>query len=325
MSNVIRVGILGMGNVGRIHHFVASQMDNFEVVCVADPQMDSVPVEHVFDDYRDLLRECSHDLDAVINALPTAFHLGSVEDTVRYGLPMLLEKPMGIDSGEAEQIQNIAEEYCVKVMVGMTGRYHPEFMFAHKFLSEIGEIMHVDERIHFGSANFPQQYVTRELFGHGVGLTNGVHTIDRFLWFTGQPITSMRIDHVGNELLHGDVEDSLRGKVTFRDGVPGWFSLRYSPHTESDYVFEIVGTEGMIRVKGFDNAVLIQGDTVTELYEHNPDMGFDQRHFPGIEAELNTFATFLQGNERTKHVDDCIRAQRVIGVFYKNGPNFSRS
>lgn len=317
MKDKIRIGILGHGFIGAVHREVLSQLDNYQVLSVSDiSEVKELSGVKVFDDYRRLLDNVN-DLDAVINALPTTLHVQSVSDTADCGLPMLLEKPMGISTEEAEEIKRKTEESGVKLMVGMTGRYHPEFVAAHEALSRVGEILYLDERIHLGGTPFPAQYLEAQQCGHGVGLTNGVHTIDRFLWYLGRNASSVAVNHIGNEFFNGGVEDNIVGKVSFSNGRFGRFSLRFSPHQENDYVFEVVGNEGILRVYGFDRAVLVHGNDKTELYRHNPDIDFRERHKPGIKAELEAFAEFLKGSEQAKHVDDCVKAQQVIDQFYK--------
>src|SRR3989344_4289717 len=318
MGDKIRIGILGQGFIGSVYREVLFQLNNFQVVCVAEPVEASLKClsgVKVVSDYRKLLDD-ARDLDAVVNALPTTLHLQSVRDTADCGLPMLLEKPMGIHSEEAGRIKTARSG--IKLMVGMTGRYHPEFVRAHEMIGKIGEILQLNERIHFGGIPFPSQYLDTQQCGYGVGLTNGVHTIDRFLWYMNDNIASVSVDHIGNEFFHKDVEDNIRGEILFSNGKLGLFSLRWSPHQETDYVFEAVGSEGIIRVYGFDRAVLIQGDKSTELYRHNQDVDFRERHKPGLTAELEAFAEFLQGNKPTRHVDDCIKAQKVIDHFYRS-------
>jgi UDP-N-acetylglucosamine 3-dehydrogenase len=320
MKSKIRVGILGHGFIGSLHREVLSKLENFLVVSVADPAKDSVEGlpnnVQIFDDYRRVL-DNAKDLDAVINALPTANHLQSASDTADCDLPMLLEKPMGTNLEEAEAIKRKVEEKGIKLMVGMTGRYHPEFVSAFEIMGQIGEILHLDERVHIGGTPFPSQYLDSQKCGHGVGLTNGVHTMDRFLWFMNDVVASVSVDYLGNNLFNSGVEDNIYGRVLFNNGKTGRFSLRWSPHQETDYVFEAVGSKGIVKVYGFERAVLVKGRSVTEIYRHNLEGDFRERHKPGIEQELKAFAEFLRGEDKTKHVDDCVKAQRIIDHFYK--------
>lgn len=319
MNDRIRIGILGYGFIGAVHREVLSQSDDYHVLYVSDISTDSVKGlsgVRVVGDYHRLLDHAS-DLDAVINALPTTLHAQAASDTADCGLPMLLEKPMGINSEEAEEIKRKSETSRVKLMIGMTGRYHPEFVRGHEALGQIGDLIYLDERIHIGMTPFPVQYLDARQCGRGIGLTNGVHTIDRFMWYAGCNIVDVNIAAMGNDLFHADVEDNVRGIARFSDNRVGMFSFRWSPHQEIDCAFEAVGSEGIVKVYGFDKAVLVHGSEETVLYRHNTAVDFRERHKPGIKAELEAFAKFLRGDEPAKHVDDCVKAQEVIDRFYK--------
>lgn len=317
MTEQIRIGILGHGFIGSVHREVLVQLPSFHVVCVADPLDDHVQSVDVqrYTDYRSLLDQEHKNIDAVIVALPTGLHLPAVDAAADYGLAILLEKPMGRDAEESRRIKTKIAEADGKLMVGMTGRYHPEFVRAYEALTRIGGVLSLDERMHFGGTPFRMHYLDKENYGRGVGLTNGVHTIDRFLWYAGEEIASVTVDHQGNELLHADLEDNIRGNVHFARGNCGRFSLRWSPNREEDYVFEVVGQEGIIRVYGYDRAIIISDNTEQELYRHTLS-DVRERHKPGIQAELEAFAVFLRGSEKTKYVDDCLQAQQVIDKFY---------
>lgn len=48
----------------------------------------------MFKDYKDLLKDMSGKVDGVIAALPNNLHVEVTEEAARYGIPLMLEKPM---------------------------------------------------------------------------------------------------------------------------------------------------------------------------------------------------------------------------------------
>jgi len=331
MKEKIRIGILGCGFIGTIHADVLKELDSYHVVCVADLKEEAasatakdLPDVSFFKDYREAIDKKARNLDAVIIALPNTLHLEATKASLEAGLAVLLEKPMGINLEQARAIRDTYSQHNANLMISMTGRYHPEFVKAYNALreGEIGEPLFFNERIHSGGTPFPMQYLDETLAGKGVGLTQGIHTIDRFLWFSGANIVDVRLDHHGNEFFHKRLEDNVRGQALFSDQKEGVFSLRWSPHSEEDYVFEVMGSEGIIRVHGFEKAVVLKGNKTNVLYQHDMAQDIRARHKPGIKAELSAFAQLLlSGNcindTINNHILDCLKAQEVIDKFYK--------
>lgn len=69
-------------------------------------------------------------------------------------------------------------------MVGMTGRFYPEFQRAFTALNNgtIGRPIAYAEHMHFDASDLPDWYFQRAYAGGGVLLTNGIHSFDRILW-----------------------------------------------------------------------------------------------------------------------------------------------
>ena len=203
MIEKINVGLLGHGIMGQVYSKILNTSQKYNLKCVAEINEEllrCVPMNvSTYRNYEELLASETN-LDAVIIALPTALHVNAAENALKRDLPVLLEKPMGINSEEAEYIQQIAFENNTKLMVGMLGRYHPEFVEAYNAATngKIGDILSFNEIIHEGYKNFPMQRLDKEQFGRGPGLTNGIHTVDRFNWFSRSTKKSVKITCVVN-------------------------------------------------------------------------------------------------------------------------------
>ncbi|MCK5474030.1 MAG: Gfo/Idh/MocA family oxidoreductase [Candidatus Aenigmarchaeota archaeon] len=315
----INVGLLGYGFIGSIHREVMDELEKFSLVCVAEPKNELTTNLNVslYSDYQDLIEKEYKNLDAVIIALPTGLHRDATNYAFNFGLDVLLEKPMAVNSKEAKDIREENILHDSKLMIGMTGRYHPEFLSAYKAIKSgiIGDLISLDEKMHYGSVDFPEKYLEKNLFGGGVGLTNGIHTVDRFLWFTGQEVASVDLEYIGNDFFKKDIEDNLMGAIVFDNGIKGTFSLRWSRNPEQDYVFEVIGTKGKVTVYGFDKTILSLSDKETVLFEHEKDTDFRRRHKPGIKAELLSFAQYLHSGDGNNHILDCINAQKITDYF----------
>src|SRR4051794_16591150 len=104
-DGVVRVGVIGLGHMGRQHLRVYRDLDEVEVVAVADPDPTALAQAqrhhpaHAYRDYRQLLD--AEALDAVSIVVPTREHRCVAIDALERGIHVLVEKPIAMTSDEA--------------------------------------------------------------------------------------------------------------------------------------------------------------------------------------------------------------------------------
>lgn len=125
---MLRVGVIGVGTMGKNHVRVYSELPDVKLVGVAD--IDEKAVKNIsenyhtkaFVDYRDLLKE---DLDAVSVVVPTSLHKKIAIDVANAGINMLVEKPIADTVKNAKEIIRTAEKNDVELMIGHIERFNP--------------------------------------------------------------------------------------------------------------------------------------------------------------------------------------------------------
>ena len=96
---MLRIGVIGLGQMGRTHLVNALSFSNAEVVGVADVSKASLRkakllgVKNLYSDYKELLK---NDLDAVIISLPNFMHCESVVLALEAGINVFVEKPLSL-------------------------------------------------------------------------------------------------------------------------------------------------------------------------------------------------------------------------------------
>lgn len=132
----IRIGVIGVGNMGQHHARVLSLLKDVEMVGVADINvergLDTASKYRVrfFEDYRDLLPY----VDAVCIAVPTRLHHEVGMTCLQAGIHVLVEKPIAASITEAESLVNAAaESHCI-LQVGHIERFNPAFQELSKVL-----------------------------------------------------------------------------------------------------------------------------------------------------------------------------------------------
>jgi predicted dehydrogenase len=132
----IRIGVIGVGNMGQHHARVLSLLKDVELVGVADINVErgldtaSKYRARFFEDYRDLLPH----VDAVCVAVPTRQHHAVGMTCLQAGVHVLIEKPIAASIAEAESLVNTAAETGCILQVGHIERFNPAFQELSKVL-----------------------------------------------------------------------------------------------------------------------------------------------------------------------------------------------
>lgn len=132
----IRIGAIGVGNMGQHHTRVLSLLKDVELVGVSDINVErgldiaSKYRVRFFEDYRDLLPH----VDAVCIAVPTYLHHAVGMDCLQAGVHVLIEKPIAASIAEAESLVNAAAESQSILQVGHIERFNPAFQELSKVL-----------------------------------------------------------------------------------------------------------------------------------------------------------------------------------------------
>lgn len=125
----LRVGVIGVGNMGRHHARVYSQLENVQLVAVADFDLwraRNVAARYEINAYADYCEMIDReDLDAVTVAVPTREHLDVALQVIARGVALLVEKPLAATRAQAEQIAAAARLTNVPLAVGHIERFNP--------------------------------------------------------------------------------------------------------------------------------------------------------------------------------------------------------
>jgi predicted dehydrogenase len=122
----IKVGVIGVGYLGRIHAEKYTRIPEAEVVGVVD--IDEVRCREVaactncrpFYHHLDFLDQ----VDAVSIAVPTRFHYQVAKDFLMGGVDVLLEKPIAASVREARELNALAQERGLVLQIGHLERFN---------------------------------------------------------------------------------------------------------------------------------------------------------------------------------------------------------
>ncbi len=131
----MRVGVVGVGRMGKLHARVLSEMDDVELTCVVDT--DEATARNVARqrDCKALASEAEAValVDAAVIAVPTIAHISAARPFVEAGKDVLIEKPLTNDPAEGEELIALAESSGATVQVGHTERFNPAVVAMQKY------------------------------------------------------------------------------------------------------------------------------------------------------------------------------------------------
>lgn len=181
----LRAGLLGLGMMGRNHARVLHEIDDVDLVGVADPAGDVHRVAgsaQVVDSVEALIEL---GIELAVVAVPTAFHLDAGLKLAAAGVPTLIEKPLGTSSDECAQLVAAFEEAGLVNAVGHIERCNPALLSLRKRLAngDLGDIYQVATR---RQGPFPNR-----IADVGVVKDLATHDIDLTAWVIQSPYASV--------------------------------------------------------------------------------------------------------------------------------------
>jgi predicted dehydrogenase len=127
---MLKIGIFGVGHLGRIHLSQLMTMKDVEVVGFYDPSnanAASVTEQYQIPRYT-IAEELIQAVDAIDIVAPTTQHFKLCEIALRNGKHIFVEKPMTNTMEEAKTLVKLVEEANVKFQVGHVERFNPAFL-----------------------------------------------------------------------------------------------------------------------------------------------------------------------------------------------------
>jgi predicted dehydrogenase len=202
----LRVGVVGVGHLGKEHARILAGLPAVELVGVADrraaqaAQVAERCGARAFPDHAALLPL----VDAAVIAVPTENHHAVALDFLQRGIPLLIEKPLASTLAQAEEIVGLAERQRVPLQVGHIERFNPAFE----------ELLRRPLRPRYVRAERLGGYSGRST-DVGVVFDLMIHDLDLLLALTRSPVQS--VEALGASLLGGH-EDMAQARVRFADG-----------------------------------------------------------------------------------------------------------
>jgi predicted dehydrogenase len=186
MSN-LRVGLIGIGVMGKHHARVLTSLKGVDLIGVVDPAQqtfikDLYPNLEIFNEPKELIDKKP---DYCVIAAPTGLHKQIAINLLNAGIHCLIEKPVALNYTDARLIREHTLNDSLVVGVGHIERYNSAIRELRKRIinGELGEIYELSFR---RQGPFPSR-----IDDVGVVKDLATHDIDLAIWLTGNNFTKV--------------------------------------------------------------------------------------------------------------------------------------
>jgi predicted dehydrogenase len=334
----VNIGVIGAGGIAQGAHLPAYEnCPNANIVAIADVNEAAVEkakekfnIPHGYTDYRELLQR--DDIDAVSICTPNFMHKDPAIAALRAGKNVLVEKPLGMNAQEGQEIADVARETGKQCMVGFVMRYSAEAQVLKRYVDagEMGDI-------YYGRAQFLRRrgipgwgvFGQKDKQGGGPLIDLGVHVLDCALWLMGNrkvvSVSGTSITKFGNrEGVFGGmgqwdvstytVEDFGAGFIRFEDGGVLLLEASFAANIKVNSIRNVtlMGDNGGCNVDPLE----IYREEHGVLVDVTPVMVPPTK---GFELEINAFVDAVANNTPVPiPVEQGVTVSKIIDGIYKS-------
>ena len=304
----VRIGIIGMGNMGRFHanDLLDGKVPRGELAAVGSTS------PHKLEEYKEKGVQifgsgeemiASGAIDALLIATPHYQHTSLGVAALEAGLHIMVEKPISAHKADAERLIAAAAARPDQVFGAMFQlRVEPRYQKIRELVQggELGDLVRVlwimtdwfRSEAYFQSGGWRATWKGE---GGGVLLNQCLHQLDAMQWITGMPIKVR--SHVGIGQWHDiEVEDDVTCYIEFANGASGAF-ITSSGETPGSNRFEIAGTKGRLILEN-DTLTLTRNEVPSDEWCKTSKIGFQKPEttveeipIPGADAAHATLMT----------------------------------
>jgi predicted dehydrogenase len=270
-------------------------------------------IEKAYGSYEALLEDSS--LDVIYNPMPNHMHVDWSIKALEAGKHVLCEKPIGLSSAEGQRLVDAAKKYPKqKTMEAFMYRFHPQWVRAHKIVSDggIGQLRTINS--FFSYSNLDANNIRNQADIGGGGMMDiGCYNISLSRFIFGQEPSRVTgiVEFDPNfetDRLASGVLDFGRGTSTFT------CSTQLSPYQRVN----IFGTEGRVEIEIPFNA---PPDKPCKMWHQRGDQTeeivFEICDQYTIEGDLFSLAV-LNDSPVPTPIEDAVQNMRVIEAVFES-------
>lgn len=325
MARDLRIGLIGLGAMGRHHARVIRSTPGFQLVAVADPGGDRYGVAGDLPVLPDVHSMIDVGLDAAMVAVPTALHESVALALAAARIHTMVEKPIAESVAAGERVATAFEEAGLVGAVGYVERCNPATLALRQRMEQglLGEVYQITTS---RQGPFPSR-----IADVGVVKDLATHDVDLTPWLAGSPYATITA-HVAHRSGR-EHEDMLVASGRLANGVivnhlVNWLSPRKERHLvvtgekgalvadmlTSDLTYYENGTfetewDALASFRG-----VAEGDVTRFALHKKEPLAVEQAGFrDALLGDLSGIVPMREGVETLRVVEACLRSASGAG------------
>ncbi|OOG78874.1 oxidoreductase [Algoriphagus sp. A40] len=192
MNKQIRTALVGYGSVAeKMHAPLISVCPDLDFVAIVERNGNrcegKFPKVRTFRSLEELLEADAADLICITT--PNEFHFPMAKQCLLAGKHVVVDKPVTINSFEAEELEKIAAEKNLVCSVFHNRRYDGDFRTLQQLVAEktLGDLVYLESHFDRFRPNVSENWREKEVPGNGITFDLGSHLIDQVVLLFGKP------------------------------------------------------------------------------------------------------------------------------------------
>ncbi|MBS4220422.1 Gfo/Idh/MocA family oxidoreductase [Bacillus sp. FJAT-49711] len=292
----MKIAVIGSGKLGQRHLDAWSKVKGIEIVGVIarnQERLNKVANKYgtkAFSSIEELV--VNSEVDVIDICTPTHTHAALVVEAANHKKHVICEKPLALNSGEAEDIIKVCEENKVQLFVAQTLRFFPEYVDARNQVKNgaIGNpgVIRMSRGVPHPAAD---SWYSDESKSGGLFVDLGVHDLDWLLWTFGD-VERVMAKRVKRSSEDGNLEYGFIN-LKMADGTIAHVELSWAePKFKAS--FELTGDKGMITYN-YDDSYPLAVQFRSEDYVQIPRTILEKDPY---QRQLEHFVKCISGEEK---------------------------
>jgi myo-inositol 2-dehydrogenase / D-chiro-inositol 1-dehydrogenase len=303
-QEIIRVGVIGAGRIGKIHaRNIATRIPSAQLAAVCDPfysaaceLAEQLHVPLVTANHREVID--NPEIDAVAICSSTNTHAPLIIEAALAGKSIFCEKPIASSLVEIDEALKAVDQAGVQLQIGFNRRFDPNFLKVHQMVKQgkIGKphLLRITSR---DPAPPPIAYV--ELSG-GIFFDMTIHDFDMARYLIGAEVVeiyatgAVLVDPAIGEV--GDIDTAVTTLI-FQNGAIGTIDNSRKAAYGYDQRVEVFGSEGMLMAQNEtpDQTIYASGEGIQSA---KPLYFFLERYEKSFIEEMQQFIDCIHAGKK---------------------------
>ena len=315
---MIKVGFIGFGRMGVTHFSILNTHPLVKIVSVSDQSAIMLKILGKYADvktYTDYIKMLDDsEVDCVIISTPGDSHANIIQECLKRGLHIFVEKPFTMSAAEGQAVIAELGEKPLVTQVGYVNRFNEVFMEVKQLVADgvIGDVINFSSEM-FGATVLKDSKLSwrgSRKTGGGCIYEFASHCIDLVVYILDRP--ERVVGSVLQSIYSSEAEDLVSSTFIYNKGFSGTVMVNWSDETfrKPANILKIIGTGGKI----------IADKHGYKLYQKKADpkngfaMGWNTRYITDFGKSVRFY---VRGNEFTRQLDyfiDCIEGKATANV-----------